>query len=145
MKKRSHTNVQYVMLALQKKSTLTTHVNRVHGKPFVCSICDNNFGRKSTLHNHMRSVHEENKLWIYSRKVPNMPKKNFTQKDELKRHIAPVHEKKKPFMCSICDQRFTRQGSLNMHIRSVHEEKKPHKCSICDASFAEKKYFNDTC
>ena len=44
-----------------EKSTLTKHVNGVHGKLFVCSICDNNFGRKSTLHNHMRSVHEENK------------------------------------------------------------------------------------
>ena len=66
-------------------------------KAFKCQICDNSYGLKSTLDQHILRAHDGKKRFHCEK----CDSKSFTTKGDLNRHILWVHEKekKRPFNC----------------------------------------------
>ena len=65
MKRRSLSNVTFVMLVLQKKKNIENTCYVHEGKkPFKCNICDTSFTEQGTLKRHMASIFEEKKLKV---------------------------------------------------------------------------------
>ena len=103
---------------------------------FACNKCDELFGTRKALDNHMKNKHQ---LKHRQQKRFSCDLCDFSAhfKCHLKRHQL-THTKKKDFVCSQCKKRFGRKETLNMHIKAVHL-KETYKCEICPKSFAWKK------
>ena len=89
------------------------HINFVHKnlRPYECTQCGKNFGRKIELKKHISMVHQ--KLKPYQCPLCN---KSFGSKMHLQVHQNGVHEKLNPFQCQDCQGTFRKKQSLNNHM-----------------------------
>lgn len=143
-----------------KRSNLSEHRRRMHGKPVKCDICNKFFGLKKDLSRHKRQVHTEpsyyceicGKLYKFRRayndhmKVhkenyvkPNFPceicGKTFSTKYVLTGHVNSAHlGMSKTYVCPTCGRTFTQKNSYLMHA-NVHAGIKPFVCDVCGRYF----------
>jgi len=126
---------------------------------FACNKCDELFGTKKALDNHMKRKHRQQKKlscdystdnksslnkhqMTHTKKkkfVCSQCKKSFGRKDHLNRHIKSVHLKE-TYKCEICLKSFSRKCHLQFHIRTVHQKQKPFVCIECGKSFGSPYY-----
>ena len=87
----------------------------------TCRICGFCFNSKTSLKNHIKRVHQRDKV--------------------VKKHINSVHKNggMKNFNCEKCDQGFSDKIYLQAHVATVHEGL---KCSECGHLFVDKKYLD---
>ena len=99
----------------ESKSSLHQHVKSIHkGVTYNCTQCDYEATRKSSLRQHVKSVHEGVR---YNCKQCDH---KATQKSHLDRHVKSVHEGVR-YNCTQCDYKATQNENLHQHIDSVHE------------------------
>jgi len=98
--------------------------------PYQCDQCCKSFKSSSTLHRHIRSVHEKQKPFECKE-----CHKTFLQKSNLKKHLDS-HYGIRRFKCYICFKEFLQKCHLNNHL-ITHSQKKHFKCDICAQSFAK--------
>ena len=114
---------------------LDAHIERIHGKPESCVLCDKTFSTKGYLESHVKVIHEGIKPFAC-----NSCDKSFGLLENLTRHIRSIHERIKNFQCEICERKFARREELNNHLKFVHEKfKDPQQCFICKKSFRHPK------
>ena len=80
---------------------------------FICSNCDKQFTRKSSLERHIKSSHEGIKYPC------NKCDKTYANKVDVKNHVKSVHEGVK-FQCEFCDFTCNFQASLSKHMKIRH-------------------------
>ena len=91
----------------------------------TCRICGFCFNTKTSLKNHIKRVHQRDKV--------------------VKKHINSVHKilksngGMKNFNCEKCDEGFSDNIYLQAHVAKIHEGL---KCFECDKVFVEKKYLD---
>ena len=126
-----------------KLESLRRHVNEQHEgvRPFACTICNKNYGRKDYLDRHMKSHKSKEKiikvfkhkrkdipieekmtcLWILEDDIPCG--KTFTKSDGLKRHILEAHKGVRPHACNLCGKDYGRYDYLLRHLKSHNKSK----------------------
>ena len=117
-----HTNVKnhkcdlcsryFGSISLLKSHQAAKHLNR----KFSCEICPARFPYKSSLHNHIKSIHQEKKTF----KCEKCPKK-FEYQRTLTYHVQTIHEGLKPGYkkCTFCMKKLS-PTSMSRHLRTVH-------------------------
>ena len=96
----------------KEKEVISRKITSV-GSKFQCPKCDKLFSQNSSVHKHIRSVHEGVKY------ACNQCDHQATTQSSLTRHIQSKHEGIK-YACNQCDQQFTTQGNLTTHIKRKH-------------------------
>ncbi|QQP35494.1 Uncharacterized protein FKW44_023736 [Caligus rogercresseyi] len=94
----------------------------------VCSECGEKFANRSSLTQHMKTVH-----------AASCPFKClecgacFTRRESYEQHS---HDKNKPrnFLCTICGKTFARRSIRNFH-EKAHKGDKKYECSYCPKKF----------
>ena len=140
----------------KKKSHLSEHIKRMHGKPLNCDVCKKDFGLRKDLARHKRQVHTDasycceicGNVYKYRRAYndhmkihtdnyikPNFPceicGKTFSTKYVLTGHVNSAHlGMRKSYECPTCGRSFTQKNSYLMHA-NVHAGIKPFVCDIC--------------
>ena len=110
---------------------LIKHVRSTHEdfRIYDCSHCDKNFLSLQGQMNHKFHSHE--------RKMNELGctfcGKDFWSKDELKNHKLTKHKENK-YQCFKCEASYLSEITLQNHIEHVHEGKK-FKCTTCVQSF----------
>ena len=97
----------------------------------TCHICEKTFSKKSNLNTHIRTVHEEIKVFECARCG-----RRFPALGDMERHVSSVHDKIKPFKCPTCESRFARKDEMQNHCITVHEKIKRFRCEICDKRYS---------
>ena len=105
--------------------------------PYECTTCDYKCGQKSSLNQHIKTVH--NKIKDFDCKLCDY---KCGIKGNLDIHIRNVHEGLKPHECKLCGYKFGQKGTLARHIKTVHERLTPYECTTCDYKFGEKSSLN---
>ena len=104
------------------KTTLSNHMRSVHSneKPFECEICKTRFARSESLSKHRFRKHGRNKKGA---KV----EKNFyceickkKLSEKLFQHVKVIHEGVRKFQCNVCDKQFSSRFNKDSHERRVH-------------------------
>ncbi|XP_031621827.1 zinc finger protein 878-like [Contarinia nasturtii] len=115
---------------------LLRHNRKEHGiwadnTPPKCSICGQEFDKKSLLHEHMKThPFEETRNFMCN--ICNHAAKNAYN---LKRHMQ-THSNDRSFECHICAKTFHPRYAKD-HMKS-HTEAPKHKCPICTKKFKRK-------
>ena len=133
------------------------HLNK---RQFVCEECNQRFHHNSTLLNHKRCVHSNDRPFVCNeidcnktfklKSLLNLHKKRHSsvksfgcdkcdKRFKLERDLLihnEVHINNRPFVCprSNCNKTFKRKGDLKQHKRKQHSDKR-FKCDECDQSF----------
>uniref|UniRef100_A0A1B0D5J8 C2H2-type domain-containing protein n=1 Tax=Phlebotomus papatasi TaxID=29031 RepID=A0A1B0D5J8_PHLPP len=98
-------------------------------KPFECSVCQKNFGKKSVLNRH---------LLIHTGKKPfrcDICRQTFTQKSSLVVHKV-IHTGDRPHQCPKCSLSFIQKTNLQCHLKRLHSsESQKFPCKECSCSF----------
>ena len=104
---------------MSRKSTLNEHIASVHEE---CSVCEKEFSRKSNMTSQFAKLHIE---------------KKHLQMSTLSKSVCQLKSSKSSHRKrSICDKESSQKGHLNVHIARKHEGKRPHKCAVCDKVFS---------
>ena len=98
--------------------------NLVKTIKYNCKHCDFNTSYKSSLHQHVQSIHKGVK---YSCEHCDH---KATKKSHLRIHVQSIHNGIK-HSCKYCDYKATTKGNLQRHVVSVHDGVK-HSCEYCD-------------
>ena len=106
-----------------KKEVIFREMTSV-GSKFKCPHCPKLFSQNSSVHKHIRSVHEGVKY------ACNQCEKQYPSQDNLIRHIQSIHEGVK-YACDQCDYEAAERGKLTKHIQSMHEGVK-YPCNWCE-------------
>ncbi|XP_039535544.1 zinc finger protein 1035 isoform X2 [Pimephales promelas] len=94
------------------------------GEDFIiCPICKKRFSSNSSLMEHHKKHHEDQRP--FKCLVCN---KGFTKKRYLTQH-QQIHNER-PYKCDVCSESFKTEPSLISH-RRLHDAKRQHKCPIC--------------
>ena len=80
-------------------------------KTFICEICNNKFSKKSSIKQHVATVHGNKS---FKCKVCNA---SFLRNRDMKRHNARVHKGQKQFECDLCNVQLSRNEHLKRHIQ----------------------------
>ena len=108
------------------------HEKKKLDKCYTCSLCGSQYKKSSRLKEHIKVVHE-------GEKIPcTICKKEFNSKSSLHVHMDSIHKDKNPFQCDICGKRFYMKSIVKKHILVVHEKKCPYLCNNCDEGFLSK-------
>ena len=46
---------------------------------------------------------------------------SFSTRKDLQQHNETVHEGKKPYKCTLCEERFYQEFTLRKHIKTIHK------------------------
>jgi len=104
----------------QSKSEINEEIS------YVCEICNNEFGNKSSYFNHMKTHIDD-----ATKSVCDICGGNYKDDYTLKVHVQTQHLMlEKPFACEVCGDRFKTKGSLKIH-NSKHEEERAFVCDEC--------------
>jgi uncharacterized Zn-finger protein len=111
------------------KSTLKQHIKSVHDKikDHECDLCDYTCSHKGVLNQHIKSVHDK----IKDHEC-DLCEFKCSNKGDLKQHIKQVHDKIKDHECDLCEFKCSIKGDLKQHIKQVHDKIKDHECDLCD-------------
>ena len=144
--------------AFSKLDSLRRHVNELHKgvRPFACSMCNKNYGRKDYLERHMKSHDPANQKrkpgivdWGSGSGVVSLlnsikeepPKAKSIKK---KRRDIPAEEKK---IClwvledgTACGKTFTKFDSLKRHVSEGHKNVRPYGCTLCGKTYGRRDY-----
>ena len=101
--------------------------NSVHeGKNvFQCNVCNSGFKYKTSLFEHINTVHEENKPFKPTNNKEIIKEyscnskgceKSFSKKTNLNRHIQTVHNKIMQFSCPSCKTTFGAKQVMKRHL-----------------------------
>ncbi|XP_061880017.1 zinc finger protein 2-like [Entelurus aequoreus] len=112
-----------------KKSSLTEHMRTHSGeKTFKCSVCGKSFSQNSSLTRHMRTHTGERTCNC------SVCGKSFSRNSSLTQHMR-THRGEKPCNCSVCGRSFSQNSNLTRHMRT-HKGEKTCNCSVCGKSFS---------
>jgi len=134
---------------------ITEHRHDDKPRPYLCTVCDKQFTRKSDLNKHSQ-IHNGEKLYLCI-----LCEKHFQTRDVLRLHMnlhsgkhkctecgkcfdskhnLTVHKRshsgEKPFECFVCSKRFVKLTDLVRHNRT-HSGEKPHECPTCGKAFSQ--------
>jgi len=73
------------------------------------SSCAREFGNKSNLLRHVKSVHMKTEF------ICGLCKKSFSLKDNLNYHTKTVHKDIRQFQCQKCNKKFKQKQHLDKH------------------------------
>lgn len=121
-----------------RSDIVDNHIKRVHTgdlkKPFICDICNKQWGSKSDLERH-RAIHSG--LKPYSCPIC---RKSFSLSQHLKSHFK-IHKSKpknnsgkKLYNCAVCDKQFSIFAYLKVHSK-IHTRQTAISCQHCDKKF----------
>ena len=106
-----------------------------------CDICKkNSFVNKTTLTNHMRSFHSNEKPFECE-----YCKRKFARSESLSKHRFRKHGRNKKgakveknFYCKICEKKLSSSEKLFQHVKVIHEGVRKFQCNICDKQFSSR-------
>ena len=78
---------------------------------YNCDLCDKSFSAKTSLNQHIKSVHEK------VRYNCDRCEKSYSSKHRLKYHITNIHR----HQCQKCHKSFSQKADLKAHIKIFHE------------------------
>ena len=134
-------------------------------RPYQCKLCGKAYKQKTTLHDHMISVHEKTKNF---RCTIDGCDKSFHFKYDLLAHVRPGiygpgrwlsvsgphvvrsgpsipdvrrHTGEKPYQCEQCGFRTSTAGGLRTH-KISHSDARPYACEHCGATYKQTKHLN---
>jgi hypothetical protein len=107
---------KHCMQAFKSSSTLHRHIRSIHDKqkPFKCKECQKSFIQKSNLDKHMDSHYGIRRFNCY------ICLKAFFQKCHLNNHLL-THSKKKQYKCLMCGTKFVKRFCLDRHMKNMHQ------------------------
>ncbi len=108
---------------------------------YRCNICSQDFVNGTTLQNHLRAKHSEDKPF----QCEYCPAKYATAMS-LSGHRSRVHHvskngqhvPKKMYPCSQCGRLLTSKTKVVQHMKTVHEGAKEFACPYCDKRFTSR-------
>ena len=121
-----------------RKGNLNEHISHhLNNELFVCNQCNKQFRNISSLYNHIRYFHSNERHFVCQR---IHCKKRFKTKFHLTRHQL-THSSVKSFGCNKCDKRFKSEDNLRSH-KSFHSSVRPFVCpqTDCKHSFKTKEH-----
>ena len=99
-------------------------VNCLQLEKHLCNICGDVFPLRSTLVNHIRTIHSGEKPYPC-----NLCDRRFSCHANRNRHMR-IHNNHFPYMCDTCGQKFRHSNSLKDHMTRIHHinvDKSPDK------------------
>ena len=106
-------------------------------RPYQCKLCGKAYKQKTTLHDHMISVHEKTKNF---KCTVDGCDKSFHFKYDLLAHVRR-HTGEKPYQCEQCGFRTSTAGGLRTH-KISHSDARPYACEHCGATYKQTKHLN---
>ena len=105
--------------SFKSNSSLCQHIKTVHGeeKPFICNVCNENFPRQDEL-----KIHNENNHHGRDH-ICKLCGKSFPGFRSLRHHIRAIHDGERKYECNSCGKLFTK-SSLKKPILAIHEEQR---------------------
>ena len=110
----------------------STHGFSARRRP--CNRCDFVARYTSDLGNHVKTIHEGQRLFQCHLCV-----RSFTHGHTLKRHLNNIHQKggteeqRRRFKCDLCDRVYKQKDHLTVHVNSVHKGLRQY-CDKCPFS-----------
>lgn len=115
---------------------LYRHHNVKHkNKKVACTYknCDATFSRRETMLEHIKAIHETEKL-TYKCTYENCSLQ-FNSSFGLRNHVSNKHTNKK-HQCTQCEKSFSQAVTLRQHVSNVHNKIK-YQCTLCTKSFTK--------
>lgn len=108
---------------------------RIHlGAKYTCPQCGKQLASTGSLHNHIKSVHRQEKEFECT-----LCDKKFALKQKLTNHIMYAHQNgQKPFQCQQCGQGFVHKQSYEAHLRKHNGT--VLNCQLCSKPFHDAGY-----
>ncbi len=114
-------------------SDLWSH-ERIHsGSKYTCHLCGKKLASSGSLHNHLKSVHDQEKQFECQ-----ICQKKFALKQKLSTHELVEHQGQKPFQCNQCDKGFVHKQSFEAHLRKHNGT--VLNCELCSKPFHDAGY-----
>ncbi|XP_075158030.1 uncharacterized protein LOC142231300 [Haematobia irritans] len=116
------------------------HSNKHQEAPF-CELCNKEFKTQTTLKNHMKIKHPNDKSTITNRRaICEQCGFIASSPESLTAHIKNKHTEAERFKCEHCPKVFKCRYYLKHHIMTHHSEVKikPFQCSECDMAFSRR-------
>ena len=98
---------------------------------YKCKICSFECKNRKNVISHTAQVHTK----TYSCFQCGL---KSASRDYIRQHSVAVHENKKPYSCSLCENKYAFKKSLVAHIKCYHS-RSPNKCEISDEEFPNSK------
>lgn len=141
----------------KKRSSLQSHVMRIHNGSLYCKYCykvvrfsfrlkiltndyifrnySQAFSSDEQYSSHMRIEEEKRAESGYNDYVCDICGFKTRYKQQLRLHVQNLHKipRDRNLPCHVCDKKFSSSESLRHHIKFMH--KKKYKCTECDQLF----------
>ncbi|XP_038113171.1 zinc finger protein interacting with ribonucleoprotein K [Culex quinquefasciatus] len=102
-------------------------------KSYQCEICEEIFGKKKLLREHLDRRHPGQ---VLSSHRCGICFKSFKLRSNLRQHVR-IHTGERPFRCDICGKTFVQGSALTVH-KELHKERKEYSCGVCKKDFKSK-------